>query len=143
MDKENQTSIARKLNLRDVIIILVIAFVLVVAYKFISSNIDEKRQGSILQQQSNISSQAKEPLNQCLNNVEIVLQRKSASARSLAASLNEPENVAICEDENIKRTGSKGNCITTLDEVNVAIQQYTNQAELDKRECYKQYDYEK
>ena len=136
---ENTNQHNKNFNPKYIVLLLIFIFILFVAYKYISSGIDEKRQESILEEQANESLLAKEPLNQCLKNVEIVLERKSADVRSMALTSNQPKTVALCESENIKWTGKKGNCITTLDEVNIEIQRYNIQAEMDKQECYKQY----
>ena len=128
------------MKIREIIILLAITFVLLIGYKSISSGIDEQRQKSVLQEQSNLSLQAKEPLNQCINDIEEVLNRTLKNFREEFTEESKPEWKLQCENTNMAFRGNKGSCIAiTFDHLNEVIKQYTDQAKIDEQECYKRY----
>lgn len=127
-------------NKKQIIIIVVIVFVAFISYKFISSSIQENKEKAVLQEKYNLERIAKEPLEQCLGNVEDALERNIALWRDVFMKSNEPGFKAACEAVNMQYSGKKGNCSpTTLNEVNTLMQEEQNKAEIEKQECYKRY----
>ena len=138
MEKEGKS--IKNFGIKHIILLLLVVFALLISYKYISSTIQEGKEKAIIQEKAGMDLREKEPLNQCLNDVETSLENMIKNTRSDAMATNNSEAyITACEAENMKRTGEKGSCITTLDEINTEIQRLQNQAELEKQECYKRY----
>ena len=143
MEKENQSSnipTLSNLGIKGIAALMVILFVLFVAYKFISSAIDKQRSESILEKKAMIDSEAREPLEQCLNNIERGMENSIALGREIFTNSREPDFKARCEAVNMQYSGKKGECSpSTLDEFNTFVQGERDKAEIEKQECYKRY----
>lgn len=105
-------------------IIIVSIFILLVAYKYISSGIDEQR-----------SLQAKEPLNQCLDDIDKETTIKINNYENLVRSISTPEDQAQC-----LKSASEEYCRPpSFAERDAEEQAIRDKAQIDKEECYKRY----
>lgn len=122
-----------------------IVFVAFVGYKFISSGIQESKEKAVLQEKYKLEQQAKEPLNQCLENIDAKLESFSRLMADTYKDINKPGEKEICERRNKSWALSQGtiynpkSCSVTLAEVFSEIELKRQELEPEKQDCYKRY----
>lgn len=121
-------SILGDFNIKSIVLLLIIIFVLSVAYKLIPSRDDRQELAD------------REQLEQCLNNAEVVMERGIALVRDLVMETRDPDFKSKCESFNMQYSDRKDNCSPVpLDEGNTLMQEERDKAEIEKQECYRMY----
>ncbi len=105
-------------------LLLVVMFATLIAYKYISSRIDEQRQKTILNEKYEIELRGQEQLDQCIAQTQVNLHRKYAEALQMTAD-------AIRRGEVSQPVGSA--------QLHLQEQIADKEAEAEKQECYKRY----
>ena len=114
----------RRSGFRNILLLSVVIFAFFVAYKYISSGIDEQRQKSILKEKNKKDLMAQEQLDQCIAQTYKNLNRKYAEALSTGAD-------AIRQGKVSQPTGSAW----VQEQRRIA----DKEAEIEKEECYRRY----
>ena len=102
---------------------ILLIFILLIAYKYISSGINEQK-----------ASRAREPLDQCLESIEVKLGGNITMIRDAYLETYTPEWKSQCESL------QKADCRpVSLDNLNEVIKEYRDEADAEKQVCYKRY----
>lgn len=135
--KNNNNNLLAELakNRKQVIQVAVIIFVTLIIYKYISSSIQENKEKAVLQRKYDLEQQAKEPLNQCLADVDAKMKVFSNLIMGAYKDINKPGARELCESINNKQ----GGCTMTLSEALSEIELQRQKFEPEKQNCYKQY----
>ncbi|KKR30181.1 MAG: hypothetical protein UT61_C0011G0004 [Candidatus Woesebacteria bacterium GW2011_GWA1_39_8] len=135
---------------KQIIILIVVIFIAFVGYKAISSNIQENKEKAVLQEKYQLQELAKEPLNQCLENIDNETEKEIKEYKDLIRDVRTPSSQESC----LKLTGHGSNidaliaagkinlkdyCWPSYEDEEAEIQKIISEAKTEKEECYKQY----
>jgi hypothetical protein len=139
MTNENQQK-KGALNFKNIVLLLIIVFVLFVAYKYISSNIQENKEKAVIQERFNITEKKEYQLSQCIKNAQDDLNTRLKIWVDFAAKTHDSAYKAQCESVNITFGGNKGDChAITTNEFEIGSQQEKDIEKKQEDECYKKY----
>ena len=130
---------------KQIIILVGIIFLAFVAYKIIASNVQQSKEEAVLQKQYQLQELAKEPLNQCLDDVDKRLNNQIAIFTQSFYESYTPEYKTQCENLNshVSSTSfllNKSDCRPISQEsLDKIKQEETGKAEIEKQDCYKRY----
>jgi hypothetical protein len=134
---------------KQIIISVVIIFVAFVGYKIISSSIQENKEKAVLQEKARLEELAKEPLNQCIENIdketaaEIKQMREiyMPSKESYEFCLQPTGHGRIVDDliASGKMTLEEYCKPPSVQEIEIEAQKIRDKGQTEKEECYKQY----
>jgi len=121
---------------KKIIVLVVVIFLALVGYKIISSSIQENKEKAILEERAQLDQLAKEPLNQCIDEINNNAESEIKRNRELAISISSPESQKEC----ISSTGDKEYCKPpSFQELQIEAEQIRAKAKIDREECYKRY----
>ncbi|MFZ3011443.1 MAG: hypothetical protein WA060_00355 [Minisyncoccia bacterium] len=124
------------INNKQIIITVGIIFIALVGYKIISSSIQESKEKAVLQERAQLDQLAKEPLNQCIDEINNNAENEIKRNRELALDISSPKS----QEECINFSGDKEYCKPpSFQELQVEAEQIRAKAKIDRDECYKRY----
>jgi hypothetical protein len=128
-----------------------LVFVLATIYTIIGSGVQENKEKAVLQERARLQEVAKEPLNQCLENIDEQAKADIDSYESLVRDpvvysdcLNPPAGIG--HGSKVEGLIASGNMTLaeycrppTIDEQLAQKQKILDKAKVDKEECYKRF----
>lgn len=135
---------------KEIIIIIVVIFLAFIGYKVISSSIQENKEKAVLQEKAQLQALEKEPLNQCIDNIDFNAAKDIKNLKDLIQETRSPESQANClqptgHGSKIDALIASGKlnlqeyCWPSFEEEDAEIQKINDKALIDKEECYKRY----
>lgn len=135
---------------KKIIVLVVVVFLALVGYKIISSSIQENKEKAILEERAQLDQLAKEPLNQCINEINNNAESEIKRNRELAIDISSPESQRDClnsdHGSNVNNLIVSGKMTLqeyckppSFQELQIEADQILAKAKIDREECYKRY----
>src|SRR5688572_3499035 len=116
---------------KQILIVIGVIFLACVAYKIISSGIQENKEKAILEEKAQLEVLAKGPLNRCVEDIDRQTDIKIKNDYELFYKMATPEFQSECQ-----KSKSADYCKPPIiQEFNEGIQEYRDQAEKEKDSC--------
>lgn len=121
---------------KKIIVLVVIVFLALVGYKIISSSIQENKEKAVLEERAQLDQLVREPLNQCIDEINNNADKEITRNRELALDISSPESQKEC----INFSGDKEYCKPpSFQELQIEAEQIRAKAKIDREECYRRY----
>lgn len=135
---------------KQIILSVIIIFIALISYKFISSNIQENKEKAVLQEKSQLQALEKEPLNKCIEEAETIANSNRQNNTILTYTIFSnsykdcisPTGHGTSFDARIAsgEINLKDYCAPpTPQQVETEKQKIINEEQIAKEECYKRY----
>ena len=118
-------------NNKKIIGVVTIVFIVLIGYKFISSNIQERKEKAVLEHRYNLEQLSKKPLQDCLDDIEKKLDFDIDWTNGYLYPAYTSKNNILCKE-------NKEYCFS-LTEVNDEITYLKKEAEHNEILCYQRY----
>jgi len=138
-------------SLNKIIVTIILIFVLLIAYKYIGTSIQENKEKAVLQEKAQLQVLEKEPLNKCIDDIDSATKLEIKTWQDMNDAQRMPDAQASCLKikpinggvlYNLIASGKitlKDYCWPSIEEEAAEIQKINNKALIDKEECYKRY----
>lgn len=138
------------MDIKKISIVIAIIFLALVGYKIISSSIQENKEKAVLEEKAQLDQIAKEPLNNCIDQINSSAENEIKKQHDLALDLSSPESQKECLNSD---HGLKVNALIisgkmtlqeyckppSFEELQAEADQIHAKAKIDIDECYKRY----
>ena len=135
---------------KKIIVLIGVIFLALVGYKIISSSIQENKEKAVLEERAQLDQLAKEPLNNCIDEINSSAENEIKRNRELALDISSPESQRDCLNSD---HGPKVSSLVisgkmtiqeyckppSFQELQIEADQIRAKAKIDREECYKRY----